>query len=587
MPVPEDFFTIPRLRLIIRLRLLGLLGAVVAIGLASWGIPGLATGSLLLTVVVLAALNLGLYAYTQGQDETALNASTRVGLMAGQMGLDIIGLTVLLHFAGGAENPLFLFYVLSVMLAGAMLTRGMARGAAAASSVLYAGMLAGEALGWLPHYHLEGMIDPQLYQHTAYLLAQAIALAAVCFLVGEATSQLVGRLRMRAIELEENKQRAEAQASQLREVNEQLRAANLEHGHSREHMDALYKELQTAYERLETRSRHTSELNEQLRAANAECKLRRHELGEVNAKLQEAYRRTEGRSERMRELNEQLRAANEECRARRDELADLNAQLAHVNAKLRQLDDARSQFTLLVTHELRAPVAAIQSYLKLILEGYVPEPKVRETLEKAERRAMEQLALIADLLELGRIQSADAHGLVQPVQIEQSLTEQLDFLSARAQERSITLHTTIGPNLPPVMANPDQIKSVWNNLISNAIKYNRDEGHVEISLEREGNRLVGRVSDTGIGIPPEAMSRLFSEFFRADNAKALSRMGTGLGLSIVKEIIERSGGRIRAESELDKGTTFHFWLPVITEKQNGSGQGQPETAPQVEGAPQV
>ena len=71
------------------------------------------------------------------------------------------------------------------------------------------------------------------------------------------------------------------------------------------------------------------------------------------------------------------------------------------------------------------------------------------------------------------------------------------------------------------------------------------------------------MSDTGIGIPPEAMARLFSEFFRADNAKVHSRMGTGLGLSIVKEIVERSGGQITAESELDKGTTFRFWLPVM------------------------
>ena len=110
-----------------------------------------------------------------------------------------------------------------------------------------------------------------------------------------------------------------------------------------------------------------------------------------------------------------------------------------------ELEDVRAQFTLLVTHELRAPVAAIQSYLKLILEGYVPQPKVRETLEKAEKRAMEQLALIADLLELGRIGSADARGQVQPVQVEQSLREQVDLLAAGARERNITVHLEIGP----------------------------------------------------------------------------------------------------------------------------------------------
>ena len=163
-----------------------------------------------------------------------------------------------------------------------------------------------------------------------------------------------------------------------------------------------------------------------------------------NDKLRETLVRLETRTAHMSELNELLREANGECRARRDELERLNGELALANRKLRELEDVRAQFTLLTTHELRAPVAAIQSYLKLILEGYVPQAKVRETLEKAERRAMEQLALIADLLELGRIGSADARGLVQPVQIEQSLAEQVEFLAGNARERSIVVETHVG-----------------------------------------------------------------------------------------------------------------------------------------------
>jgi two-component system phosphate regulon sensor histidine kinase PhoR len=159
------------------------------------------------------------------------------------------------------------------------------------------------------------------------------------------------------------------------------------------------------------------------------------------------------------------------------------------------------------------------------------------------------------------------------VQLDKALAEQLELLVAGATERKITVQTDVDANLPPVLANPDQIKSLWNNLISNAIKYNRDGGRVEIELHRVGDRLVARVSDSGIGIPPEAMARLFSEFFRADNAKALTRSGTGLGLSIVKEIVERVGGRITAESELEKGTTFHFWLPIL----GAAGRGPRQT----------
>ena len=564
--LPEDFVSLQRLRFIVRLHLLGLAATAVLVLIAAWWVPNLALGALLLTLAVLVILEGGITLYLHNKREEQLLQPMRGRLMIGQLAIDILGLTVVLHLSGGVENPFFPFYVFPVILAAALLTRRVAIGCAAAGSLLYAGLLAGEALGWLPHLHLREIQDPVLYLRGSFLFAQAVALAAVCFTSGEVTSQLMGRLRARANQLSESNRRAEARATQLRELNDQLRAANQECAHRREHLDDLYAELQAAYDRQEIRSQHMSELNEQLRAANAECKARREELVQVNSKLQEAYRRLEARNENMRELNEQLRAANEACRSQRDELSRLNAQLAQVNMKLGELDDARARFTLLVTHELRAPVAAIQSYLKLIIEGYVPEAKVRETLEKAERRAMEQLALIADLLELGRIQSADARGLVQPLHLEQTLLEQLDLMAARAQERNITISTDVGVDLPPVMANPDQMKSVWNNLISNAIKYNCDEGRVEITLHCDDDRLVARVSDTGIGIPAEVMPRLFSEFFRADNAKAVSRMGTGLGLSIVKEIIERAGGQITVESELNKGTTFRFWLPVIKEK---------------------
>ncbi len=564
--LPEDSLSLKRLRFIVRLHLLGLAAAAILVLIAASLVSDLALGALLLSLAAMAVFEGGTILYLRDRREEQLQPRWRVGLMIGQLAIDIVGLTLVLHLSGGVENPFFPFYVFPVILAASLLTRRVALGCAAAGSLLYAGLLAAEALGWLPHLQIGEAQDPVLYLSAGRLFAQALALAAVCVTSGEVTARLMGLLRTRADELAASNRRAEVRATQLHELNDQLRAANEECAHRREHLDDLYAELQAAYDRQEQRSQHMSELNEQLRAANAECKARREELVQVNSKLQEAYTRLEARSENMRELNEQLRAANEACRSQRDELSRLNAQLAQVNVKLGELDDARARFTLLVTHELRAPVAAIQSYLKLIIEGYVPEPKVRETLEKAERRAMEQLALIADLLELGRIQSADARGLVQPVHLEQTLLEQLDLMTARAQERNITISTDVGVDLPPVLANPDQMKSLWNNLISNAIKYNCDEGRVEIELRCDGDRLVGRVSDSGIGIPLEVMPRLFSEFFRADNAKAVSRMGTGLGLSIVKEIIERTGGKITVESQLNKGTTFRFWLPVLREK---------------------
>ena len=482
-----------------------MLGLIVLILLGTWWIPGLATGALLAIVVPWAIVELAVMLVLYARDEDQLAPRLRLGLIYGQLILDMFGLTLFLHFAGGSENPFALFYVFPVILAAALLAPAAAMAFAALATLLYWAILAGEGYGWLPHYKLAILHGAAMYQSGAYLVGQGVALAAACLLAGVATTVLMEALRARAGDLAESRQRAEARASELRSLNEQLRAANKEQLHSRQHLDELYLELQQAYNRLEVRSANMSDLNEQLRRANAECKARREELVGVQEQMQEAYRRLETRSEHIRELNEQLRVANAECSRQREQMAKLNSQLVQANAKLSALEDARAQFTLLVTHELRAPVAAIQSYLKLILDGYVKPEKVQETLGKAKKRAMEQLALIADLLELGRIQSADARGQVEPIHLERALLEQMDLMAARAQEMNITVHTEVEPDLPPVLANADQMRSVWNNLISNAIKYNRAAGQVDIILKREGDCLVGSVADTGIGIPPEAM----------------------------------------------------------------------------------
>ncbi len=553
-----------RLRWLAIARLIILAGALLLAVVVAQVSPALELAPLALTLGLLAALSLGILAYMRPSNGAAREPgpAARVRLTALQVFADVVGLTLVIHFAGGAENPFYPLYAFPVIVAAVLLGRGAALGAAGLATALYSAVVISEWAGLLPHHPL--MPQPTaVSEAAAYAFAQCVAVAVTTFLAAAGTSALVGMLHSRTRDLEENQVRAEERAAEMRHLNEQLRAANEELHHSRAHLDAAYAELQTAYDRLQNRSSHMSELNEQLRVANAECKARREELAQVNARLREALDRLETRSSHMADLNDLLRAANAECSARRHELERLNDELALANRKLRELEDVRAQFTLLTTHELRAPVAAIQSYLKLILEGYVPQNKVRETLEKAERRAMEQLALIADLLELGRIGSADARGLVQPIQIEKLLCEQVELLTGSAKERGITVETHIGSDLPPVLANPDQIRSLWNNLVSNAIKYNRDGGNVTVTLAREGDRLIAGVADTGIGIPKEAMTRLFSEFFRADNAKSVSRMGTGLGLSIVKEIVERAGGQITVESELDKGTTFYLWLPVL------------------------
>jgi len=259
-------------------------------------------------------------------------------------------------------------------------------------------------------------------------------------------------------------------------------------------------------------------------------------------------------AEMVKRREQELLEANSSCEVRAGELARLNARLA-------ELDKARSQFTRLVTHELRAPVAAIQSYLRLILDGYVPPDKQREIIEKSERRALEQLALISDLLDLARLQEKREEEPPALLDVADILRGVADLMQARAEDKDLLFSVEIEPDVPKVLARPEQIKRLWSNLISNAIKYTEPGGIVVVDLTQNPNFVVGIVRDTGIGMTPEQIAHLFEEFYRTEEAKAMERQGTGLGLSIVKRIVEAYGGRIWVESEKGKGSKFSFALP--------------------------
>ena len=236
--------------------------------------------------------------------------------------------------------------------------------------------------------------------------------------------------------------------------------------------------------------------------------------------------------------------------------------LAEEKARLEELDRAKVAFIRLVTHELQAPISAISTYLDLMLNDYIPPERQREYLEKAQERAKEQIDLIADLLEFGRLKEIKTAGKPAPLQIETVLSQVLEGSQAQATEKGIQITADISPGLPPVCLPPEQAKSIWMNLISNAIKYTPSGGQVTVRLRQQDGNLLGEVQDTGIGIPEEARDSLFTEFFRARNAKALGIPGTGLGLAIIKQIIEKAGGNIWVESQAGQGSTFSFRLPV-------------------------
>jgi signal transduction histidine kinase len=239
------------------------------------------------------------------------------------------------------------------------------------------------------------------------------------------------------------------------------------------------------------------------------------------------------------------------------------ANLARAKAELERLDEVKSQLMLKVAHELRAPVAAVQSYLNLIQAGYVSGDDVKSTLSRVQVRLQEMLDLIADLLELARLKQAQdqVHKETSPQDMAAVLQEVSGLLREQAHEKKQSFDVDILDH-PTVMANREHLKQIWMNLISNAIKYTPEGGRISVRLQADDSQVVGTVADSGIGIAEEDLPNLFQEFFRTDQAKASGEIGTGLGLSIVKEIIESYHGEIKVTSKLGQGSRFTFVLPL-------------------------
>ena len=237
-------------------------------------------------------------------------------------------------------------------------------------------------------------------------------------------------------------------------------------------------------------------------------------------------------------------------------------ELEAVTSRLRSIDEERTRFMMLVSHELRAPLNTIYSVLDLATGGYASPEKSQEMLMRAKARVTDMLGLINELLMLAKAREEEFK------EEERELTSLADILQdvvklmrIEAENKDLFLGVDVAQDVPPVWVNSDRIKLVWTNLLSNAIKYTEPGGIIVAALSTTEEGVRGSVRDTGIGIAAEDQPKIFSDFFRTKAARKLSAMGTGIGLSLVKRIIENAGGQIWLKSELGKGTEFTFESP--------------------------
>ncbi len=238
-------------------------------------------------------------------------------------------------------------------------------------------------------------------------------------------------------------------------------------------------------------------------------------------------------------------------------------ELLIAHEKLKEMDKAKDEYVLKVTHELRAPLSAIESLLRTLEEGYagqIPEA-LANTLTRIKHRAAFLLQLVNDLLDLasGKLERPKKEEY-REVDMRAAIKSVLSLMHSKIEAKRLKLSVDSEPMT--LRAVPTEIDLILTNLIDNAIKYTPEGGSVAVINKQEGKLMTLEVIDTGVGIPEEAKPYIFLEFYRAENAKAWKREGTGLGLAIVRNLVKHYSGEISFHSELNKGTTFTVRLPL-------------------------
>ncbi len=226
----------------------------------------------------------------------------------------------------------------------------------------------------------------------------------------------------------------------------------------------------------------------------------------------------------------------------------------------RQLEDVRRDFVANASHELKTPAATIQAVAETLGQAAVDDPAaVPRFAAQLEREAVRLSRIVADLLDLSRLESGSA--LDEIVSLGAAAREEGQRLEESAERAGVTLEI-LTESEQPVRGSQRDLTLLVRNLIDNAVRYSHEGDKVQVQVDSDGDEVTLRVTDTGIGIPSRDISRIFERFYRVDRARSRETGGTGLGLAIVKHVVDNHGGSLEVESELGRGTTFRVTLPA-------------------------
>ena len=253
-------------------------------------------------------------------------------------------------------------------------------------------------------------------------------------------------------------------------------------------------------------------------------------------------------------------------------LKDFADRLEKTNLELRKIDSMKSEFVSVASHELRTPLAAIKNAVQLMLSGKTGElnENQKQFLSMAERNINRLTNILNDLLDLSRIESGRIEFKFQNIKLQEIIELAASSLGPHADVKSIQIDVELPQSLPAIYGDQEKIEQILTNLIGNAIKFTPEGGKILISAQppshdqKDGYSKTVAISvrDTGIGIPAEHLDAIFEKFHQVEDSLHRSVSGTGLGLAITKGLVEAHQGKIVVESEMGKGSTFTFTLPV-------------------------
>ncbi|UCC41083.1 MAG: GAF domain-containing sensor histidine kinase, partial [Candidatus Aminicenantes bacterium] len=562
-----------------------------------------------LTVLLLCTIVVLLNAFSHSyffviKKRTPFPASTLIDRFTYfQFAIDWVFITLLFHYTGGIASPLLFYFLFHVILSGVLLERR--------ACLLYATLVAGtinlisllELGGYIPHIYSSSFISQDMQDNPFFVLMLLFFFTLVLYISSSLVPLLLTRLRQRLARVTGIQHRLEHDNQELRMLNQLSRGISSTLG-LYPRLDFICKSivefmgvkgvairlLDEKANRLELASAcGLSEAYINKGPVDADKSLAKALEGEPHFVLdasndpavqypEEARKEgivsmvalpLKGREKVIGTLRLYTDRRRYFSQYEFNFLSALSSQgaISIENAKiydtLERQDRAKDEFIKLMTHELKGPFMAIQSFLEVMLKGYVGAltEKQQELIKRMYRRIESVMEVSTGLLDIYQWQSGRPDVKRVPLSMKGQIERALDLFKASAQEKGLSLNVALPDEDLILMGTEEEMDKILNNLITNAIKYTPSGGSIFLGLSSSESQVIFRVKDTGIGISDKDIPKIFDEFFRTQEAKKIDPYGRGIGLDFVKKVVESLGGTISVKSEKGNGAEFILTFP--------------------------